>query len=325
MKQGEKWYEIPAGKALAIIGIFLALSAVTVSIDSLRAIDEAGILFDVYLFAFFGAMARSLLSLVTDVNPDTDDVAFIQRSWFYIVRLGLRLIGALCLAAGLFLAQNAVDNALVFSFAPPARIVTGTAFLAGFYVEQAYYVLGTFAKRILSLTERDDGESSAPSDTDSSVAFTPVREIQRPDENRWFRDVRSLGLFGLGLVLIVIGIIASLPDNILPVVPSVTNPVPPYVYVSALLGSLGYLFTTLFKNFDRSLLSLVQKAIRIPAALLLAAGFYMFTFLFVSDGDGSIGLIAGIAFFVGLYVNVAIITLDTIASRVFSNFTDKSS
>ena len=319
------WYDVPAGQAIAVSGIFLTLFAVTASIESLDLIaEDVGIPFDVYLYGFFGAMARSLLFFVTDANPDTDDSVSVERSWIQVVRLGLRLFGALCLAAGIYLAHSTLENALVFTLATPEEIFAGLAFLAGFYVERVYRVLGSVAKRLLSFAEQSNGEPPAETDDESSVSLNMFPMARRPDEPRWYSDIRSLGLFALGLALLSVGIIASLGENVLPLVPPVTEPVPSYVYLYALLGSLGYLFTTLFKEFDRDLLSVVQKGIRVPAALLLAAGFYMFTFLFITSETAATGLISGLAFLVGLYVNVALVTLDTIASRVFSRFDDDS-
>lgn len=324
-ERGNTWYDVPAGRAIAVSGVFLTLLAVAASIESLGLIPEdVAIPFDVYLYGFFGAMARSLLVFVTDVDPDTDDVAVVERSWIQVVRLGLRLVGALCLAAGIYLAHGALDNALVFTLATPAEIFAGLAFLAGFYVERAYRVLGTVARRLLSLTEQGNGESVSATGDESSASFDILPVARRPDEPRWYSDARSLGLFALGLALLGIGIIASLEGNTLPLIPDVAEPVPPHVYLYALLGSLGYLFTTLFKEFDRSLLSLIQKGIRVPAALLLAAGFYMFTFLFTTSESAPTGLISGLAFLVGLYVNVALLTLESVASRVFSRFSDSS-
>lgn len=318
------WYDVPAGQAIVVSGILLTLFAVTVSVESLDVIAEgAGVPFAVYLFGFFGAMTRSLLVFVTDVDPDTDDVAFIDRPWIQVVRLGLRPVGALCLAAGIYLAHGAVDDAIVFTLASPEEVFAGLAFLAGFYIERVYRVLGAVAKQLLRLTDRNDGEPAETTGDDSSQSFDILPVPRRSDEPRWYSDPRSLVLFVLGLVLLGIGIAASLGGNAVPFVPSLAEPVPSYVYLYALLGALGYLFTTLFKEFDRSLLSLLQNGIRVPAALLLAAGFYMFSFLFVSSGNAATGLISGLAFLVGLYVNVAVVTLDAIASRMLSKFNDE--
>lgn len=317
------WYDLPAGQAIVVSGIFLTLFAVTASIESLEFVrDGVGIPFNVYLFGFFGAMARSLLVFVTDADPDTDNVTFVDRSWIQVVRLGLRILGALCLAAGIYLAHSASEDALVFTLSSPDEITAGLAFLAGFYVERVYQVLGTIAKQLLSLADEDDGESAETTTDESELPFNLLPPARRPDEPRWYSDVRSLVLFALGLLLLGIGIIASLGESVFPLVPSDAKPVPPYVYLYALLGSLGYLFTTLFKEFDRSLLSLIQKGIRVPAALLLAAGFFMFSFLLVDGENPPTGLIAGLAFLVGLYVNVALVTLDRIAARVLSKFSD---
>jgi len=322
-KYANVWYDLLAGQVIVVSGIFLTLFAVTTSIRSLDVIPtNVGVPFNVYLFGFFGAMARSLLAFVTDADPDTDDATFVDRSWIQVIRLGLRVIGALCLAAGIYLAHGASEDALVFTLASPDEITAGLAFLAGFYVERVYQVLGTVAKRLLSMADGDGGESAESVSDEPSLPFDILPPARRPDEPRWYSDVRSLALFALGLLLLGVGVIASLGESVLPFIPSDATPVPSYVYLYALLGSLGYLFTTLFKEFDRSLLSLVQKGIRVPAALLLAAGFFMFTFLFVDDGNAPTGLIAGLAFLVGLYVNVALVTLDAIASRVLSKFSD---
>ena len=69
---------------------------------------------------------------MTDMNPRTNDEELFERSWIEMVRLGLRLFGALCLAVGIYLASGALDNATVVSTAPPVSLLAGTAFLAGF-------------------------------------------------------------------------------------------------------------------------------------------------------------------------------------------------
>jgi len=340
------WYDLIAGQALVAVFVVLTLAAVAASVtmtdgDAAWALDR-GVPVDVYVYGFLGAMARTLLVFVTDVDADTDDEQFLERSWIEVARLGLRLFGALCLAAGVYLASGALDDAVVIGTAPPVPLLAGTAFVAGFYVERAYAALGIVADRLLSLSESDDRgrqsgaaegddggneptESGAGDDSTGSsqslasfVLFPPQR---RADQPLWFRDWRSQTLFALGLAITALAVVATIDSTSIPFVPTVQKTVPVDVYLYAFLGAMGYVFTTLFAEFDKGVLSLLQKGVRVPAALLLAAGFYLFSFLFVESATTPpAGLLAGLAFLIGLYVNVALVSLDGIASRVFARF-----
>jgi len=98
--------------------------------------------------------------------------------------------------------------------------------------------------------------------------------------------------------------------------------VPLYVYLYAGFGALGYIFTKLMVRFDQyttwsHLEQLVGMAMRVPAAWILATGVY----LFVGDLGGTGGtagarFTAGVAFLVGLYVNVALKALGGLADRI---------
>jgi hypothetical protein len=98
--------------------------------------------------------------------------------------------------------------------------------------------------------------------------------------------------------------------------------VPLYVYLYAGLGALGYVFTKLMVELDRydewnELEQLMAMAMRIPAGWILATGVYLFIGNF-GQVDGSTGarFAAGAAFLVGLYVNVALKALGSLADRV---------
>ena len=98
--------------------------------------------------------------------------------------------------------------------------------------------------------------------------------------------------------------------------------VPPYVYLYAGLGALGYVFTKLMVQFDeytewQNLEQLVGMAMRVPAAWILATGIYLL-FGGVGGTDGATGarFTAGVAFLVGLYVNVALKALGSLADRI---------
>lgn len=102
------------------------------------------------------------------------------------------------------------------------------------------------------------------------------------------------------------------------------NPVavPVYVYLYAGFGALGYIFTKLMGRLDRYTEwnrweDLVGLAMRIPAAWVLAAGVYLLLGAF-DEVEGVAGprFAAGVAFLVGLYVNVALKALGSLADRI---------
>lgn len=99
--------------------------------------------------------------------------------------------------------------------------------------------------------------------------------------------------------------------------------VPPYVYLYASLGALGYVFTRLMTNVEGydeydEIEELAGMRSAISAAWVLAAGIYL---LFAAgtafDGGGSgQQYAAGLSFLVGLYVNVAVKSLGSLADRL---------
>ncbi|WP_336001854.1 hypothetical protein [Halorientalis halophila] len=99
--------------------------------------------------------------------------------------------------------------------------------------------------------------------------------------------------------------------------------VPPYVYVYASLGAFGYVFTRLMTNleaFDEwdEFQELAEMALRVPAAWVLAAGAFLLFTTVVGSPEGVSGqrYTAGLAFLVGLYVNVAMKSLGSLADRL---------
>lgn len=100
--------------------------------------------------------------------------------------------------------------------------------------------------------------------------------------------------------------------------------VPPYVYLYAGLGALGYIFTKLMVQFDdydewNDAEALAAMLMRVPAALILAAGVYLLIAPGIAGGNGgseNARFVAGVAFLVGLYVNVALKSLGGLADRI---------
>ncbi|WP_338741884.1 helix-turn-helix domain-containing protein [Haloplanus salilacus] len=94
--------------------------------------------------------------------------------------------------------------------------------------------------------------------------------------------------------------------------------VPPYVYLFALVGGFGYVFTALIDDEGRSVGDLLQDGVRLVAALPLAAGSYLLLGFFRIDGGASAPtpVVGGIAFLTGLSVNVAHKRFASLAKRL---------
>jgi Na+/H+ antiporter NhaC len=106
--------------------------------------------------------------------------------------------------------------------------------------------------------------------------------------------------------------------------------VPLYVYLYAGLGALGYVFTKLMADLDQytewsKLEQLAAMGMRIPAALILAAGIYLFLGDFSGAAENGDRFAAGVAFLVGLYVNVALKALGSLADRILGRPTKTES
>lgn len=98
--------------------------------------------------------------------------------------------------------------------------------------------------------------------------------------------------------------------------------VPAYVYLYASMGALGYIFTKLMSSIDSydetaDVDRLVELALRIPVAWVLGAGVYLLsTALLPPSEPNTARFTAGVAFLVGLYVNVTMKSLGSLADRL---------
>lgn len=94
--------------------------------------------------------------------------------------------------------------------------------------------------------------------------------------------------------------------------------VPPYVYVFALVGGFGYVFTALIDDEGRRVGDLLHDGVRLVAALPLAAGSYLLLGFFRIDGGAAAPtpVVGGIAFLTGLSVNVAHKRFASLAKRL---------
>lgn len=82
------------------------------------------------------------------------------------------------------------------------------------------------------------------------------------------------------------------------------------ILLFAILGALGYVFTPLFKDIDRSIGTVLEYNFRIPGAIPLGFGVFLLSdYLLQNGGIGVLGL----SFLTGLYVNIFYKRLGAIA------------
>lgn len=301
-----------------------------------------------------------------------------------VKRMALRVVAALCLAVGLFLTSDLVVQTFRYVDRPADPLMAGLAFVAGFYVDETYRVLGSIADRVLrplseEVRERERhgqlvvgkpkstvvtgarrvetdtetvGRSPAPgtgaggpgdegdaaslergpieAETDDGGQGEGDEVVPDPDEGdrRWSESTVAGLLVGGGVILTTVAVVLSIdwggPDDpyppFLPAPPSIypANRVPFDIYLYAFLGSMGYVFTSLFDRYDRSLRSLFRHALRAPVGPLLAAALFLLSALALGiTTPRTAQFYAGVAFLVGLYTNVALLTFDVIAARLF--------
>lgn len=293
---------------------------------------------DVYLYGFLGAITRAIVSFVAKMEPaavqSNSEADLWEASSKEVKRIALRMFAALCLAAGIFLASDLLAEATTFVATPPTQAMAGIAFVVGFYVERAYATLGQIADRILGSLRADTDDTEWP----SLATFTILSRTASEHRSRRMHErfVTWLIILLAAIITVVVVLVSiewgTTPDFLTLLVGYVSvNRIPFDVYLYAFIGSMGYVFTSLFDEFDRSVISLVGHTLRVPVGPLLAAGLYLLGTMVVPQAGTASSTVAfpaisaGIAFLVGLYTNVAIVALDAIASRVLSAVTPDES
>lgn len=360
----DAWYENRRGDVLVTAlalstGVAVALSmgwaGTLVIVPPLRVVVPV----DIYLYGFLGAITRAIATFVTDLEqvpgagtspeggpaedptsggdgppPGTtvssegtrDNGALVGGvSSKEVKRMSLRVFAALCLAVGLFLTSDLVVRTLEGIERPAGPLMAGLAFVTGFYVDEAYVVLGSLADRAMKPLSEVVTEPSGPPPLGNPLSTSTDEDI---GEHPWFRSVRGWILVGIGVALTTVAVLLSIewggPDvprpSFLPLPPEVfpTNRVPFDIYLYAFLGSMGYVFTSLFGDYDRTLQSFLQHVLRAPIGPLLAAALFLLSALVLGITSTRVAQFhAGVAFLVGLYTNVALLTFDAIAAYLF--------
>lgn len=137
----------------------------------------------------------------------------------------------------------------------------------------------------------------------------------------WYRTwhglvvIAAYGLLTLGAAVVSTG--WPVGSSFFPDPASVsTGQVPGYVYVYAFLGGMAYAFTSVVAKFERGTPGVLRVGIRAMASLPLAAGVFLLSDALRIDASGG-QFVAGLAFLVGLYVNVTLKALGGVADRLF--------
>ncbi len=163
MTDGKPWYQ--SARGITVVAVYAALTLVGLAISTAPEAAEPLVFQNataegaaelpasavppiVYLYAFLGAMAYAFTSVVAKFERDTREV----------VKVGLRALAALPLAAGVFV----LAGALGVEGAP----VAGVAFLVGLYVNLTLKSLGGLAERLYGPGEDDDAEEDSEGDSE---------------------------------------------------------------------------------------------------------------------------------------------------------------
>lgn len=134
------WQETRLGRFAVltyVVGTLVGVLVAVYDVGDLPLVSDGGGVYPVrgyvFLYAFMGASAYAVTSLVSD-EKTTDDV----------IKLGLRVVGALPLAVGVWALAPAVGAG------GNERVIAGLAFLAGLYVNLTLKTFGGVAERLMS-------------------------------------------------------------------------------------------------------------------------------------------------------------------------------
>ena len=135
----------------------------------------------------------------------------------------------------------------------------------------------------------------------------------------WYRSVAGIAIVLADVLLTVVLVLWT----IVRFDPSLVDPsagalggIPLYVYVFGALGALGFVFTALVEDFHSSTFELVRYNLRLPAALPLGVGVFLFSGIILGEASPEAPLVLGLVFLSGLYVNLAYKRLGALARRL---------
>lgn len=162
MSDDPPWFRTNRGLAVVFVYALLTLVGVVLSTEpgalgglgpdlnvSAQTGPSAAIPPAIYLYGFLGAMAYAFTSII----------AKFERGTTGVVRVGIRALAALPLAAGVFLLAGTLGIS-----AANGRVLAGTAFLVGLYVNVTLKALGGLAERLLGATAAAGNQAEGADD-----------------------------------------------------------------------------------------------------------------------------------------------------------------
>lgn len=172
-----------------------------------------------------------------------------------------------------------------------------------------------------SVCPTDSAGGSSPGAASSAGTGRPPDDETAGTDRQWSSTAVGVAVVAADVLLLALvavgttGVLdAALASAGLPAVELAVT-VPGYVYVFAVMGALGYVFTALVEGSRLATANLVAVNLRIPAALPLAAGLYLLVGQFLG-ADVPTRIVAGVAFLAGLFVNLAYCRLGSLARRL---------
>lgn len=172
MSRKPKWYEktwYTSTLGLGILGLYAVLTLISLAVSvGPEPVGEAVLVGNttrltqpsvivppvIYLYAFLGGMTYAFTSLIAKIDKDA------ENNITDVLKVGLRALAALPLAAGVFLLAGTLDLPTSSGSA-----VAGAAFLVGLYVNLTLKTLGALAERLLGVSSAERSESRDTADS----------------------------------------------------------------------------------------------------------------------------------------------------------------
>lgn len=167
-------------------------------------------------------------------------------------------------------------------------------------------------ERSSSPSQDDDGFSDSSSDQ-SGDRSKHSRWATEP----WYRTKLGISVLATDIVLTIMLAVGTTGayNSVIPVQTQSPPGIPLWVYGYSALGALGFVFTALIDKFDSETTRMLRYNMRVPAALPLGAGMFVFSD-FIIGAEAKTPLVVGLVFVSGLYVNLAYKRLGNIAQRL---------